>query len=297
MFRLAWPERAALRALVATLPLGTRAFLCGSRVEMGARGGDVDVVVIVPKDFSGILALSVRATLAFRAVCDEKVDVTVLPELHRSHEQEVFFNALSLLPLESVLATPRLDHAALLVPSVEAARCALAPLGFPLSTPVDFPAEGTRECYVGEPGRPGRLLLIEAIADGPYTRARAKRGYGLHHLGLVTTDLDATLNQATRCGWSERHAVTDAEGNSTHWLARRGTAALLEISRGEAEATRPLQAVVSSLELQSVFPDAKSPASIEFYLLGMAEVTFVSPAQGRTRLCIAGEWMSTEDFL
>ena len=124
----------------------------------------------------------------------------------------------------------QLDHVAILVPNAEQVVQQLTARGLPAKglTPGEiesFPSEGTRECYLGADGRLGRLLLMEATSNqGPYARALAKRGPGLHHVALTVPDLDLFLNSVT--GWLlVPGCVSSLARTKTAWLA--GTACTL----------------------------------------------------------------------
>lgn len=102
----------------------------------------------------------------------------------------------------------------------------------------DQEREGTREQYVdfGPAGSPS-LLLVQAIADGPYARALQKRGPGLHHIGCVTTDLDVAVRH---CG--QHRLLLHPISLSTYqrwgvWLCRPGVPFLIELMRGTLEET------------------------------------------------------------
>lgn len=137
-----------------------------------------------------------------------------------------------------------IDHVALLVRSVERAAKSLERLGVgSIGAKDTFPGEGTAEIYVGDPDRGARLLLLEAIGPGPYQRALAKRGPGLHHLALVAGDVPAAVARGTAAGW-----VLKKPG-AVSWLARPG-APLLELVPGGVTAA-PL---VTALEAPSA-PD------------------------------------------
>ena len=46
----------------------------------------------------------------------------------------------------------------------------------------------------------GYLELLEPIGDGTVARFLDRRGPGLHHIGVETTDIEAALETAERCG-------------------------------------------------------------------------------------------------
>jgi hypothetical protein len=124
-----------------------------------------------------------------------------------------------------------IDHVALLVRSVERAAKALERFGIgSIGAKDSFPGEGTAEVYVGAPERGARLLLMEAIGPGPYQRALAKRGPGLHHLALVAGDVPAAVARGTAAGW-----VLKKPGKVS-WLARPGAPLLELVPDGAREA-------------------------------------------------------------
>lgn len=135
-------------------------------------------------------------------------------------------------------AEVRVDHVALLVSRLETCVERLQQAG--VAVPVDwaqaiesFPGEGTRELYLGPEGTGTRLLLMEALpGEGPYARALAKRGPGLHHLGLEVED---PVVFARGSGWLVHPSCLESfpEGGCL-WLARPGVGCLLEVQRGKA---------------------------------------------------------------
>ena len=100
----------------------------------------------------------------------------------------------------------------------------------------DQPADGSTEQHVdiGSEGWPP-LLLIQPVAKGPFLSAMHKRGPGLHHLGCITTDLDAAVRQA-----AEHRLLLHPISLSTYargfvWLCRPGVPFLIELMRAPAE--------------------------------------------------------------
>ena len=142
---------------------------------------------------------------------------------------------------------PHLDHVALVVRRIEPVLERLAELEpGPIET---FPGEGTREVYLGT--GVARLLLMEPTdADGPYGRALAKRGPGLHHVALKVPDLDGFLGSVR--GWLLVPAcLRDLARTRTAWLARPGVATLLEVHEAEPAEGTP---VVEQVELPGALP-------------------------------------------
>jgi hypothetical protein len=124
---------------------------------------------------------------------------------------------------------PSLDHVALLVPSAVAVAERCKALGWELGPVEDFPAEGTREVYVGPQTGDARLLLMEAIAPGPYRDALAKRGPGLHHVAIHVDSIAAYVAGLARSGWLLHPSSLDALAHrKTVYLARPGLCALIE---------------------------------------------------------------------
>ena len=68
-------------------------YLFGSRVVDTARGGDIDILILSDRP---PLKLSCRVAAAFNMVCEEKVDVVVIPRTEnlRTAEQNAFLNTI-----------------------------------------------------------------------------------------------------------------------------------------------------------------------------------------------------------
>jgi methylmalonyl-CoA/ethylmalonyl-CoA epimerase len=122
-----------------------------------------------------------------------------------------------------------LTHVAVLVPSVEKAARKLENLGVETQPIDEFPSDGTRECYIGSPRQSARLLLLEALSQGPYRRALQKRGPGLHHLGVQVANLEAYAEQLGQAGWLlHTRSLRSIRETQTAFFARPGTPFLLE---------------------------------------------------------------------
>lgn len=142
----------------------------------------------------------------------------------------------------SEVVSHALDHVALVVRRLEPVVERLE--GLEAGRIEAFPGEGTREVYLGV--GPGRLLLMEPTSEqGPYARALAKRGPGVHHVAVCVPDLGAFLGSVR--GWLVVPAcLHDLERTRTAWLARPGVSTLLEVQ--EAELAKG-SAVVERVEL------------------------------------------------
>jgi methylmalonyl-CoA/ethylmalonyl-CoA epimerase len=136
-----------------------------------------------------------------------------------------------------------IDHVALVVRRIEPVLDRLdARAGEPC--PIEeFPGEGTRECYLGGGDRAARLLLMEPLGEeGPYARALARRGPGLHHVGLTVPELAAFPARAP--GWLV-HPACLPEAHRCLWMARPGVGTLLEVVEGAA----PGEPVIEKVEV------------------------------------------------
>lgn len=93
-----------------------------------------------------------------------------------------------------------------------------------------FPAEGTRELYIGSDVQMGRLLLMQAIGTGPYQRAFEKRGSHFHHIALDVINLDEFVLNLVGSGWL-LHPVSLSfyKQQRQVYLCRPGTPILIEL--------------------------------------------------------------------
>lgn len=127
----------------------------------------------------------------------------------------------------------RIDHIALVVKSIEAT---VERLGVTanLEAVEEFPAEGTRELYVGDGERSGLLLLMQPTGPGPYQRALEKRGEGLHHVALRVEDIRQFSDSAQASGWLI-HPTSEKllQSCGQLWLYQPGVKTLIEVSEGE----------------------------------------------------------------
>lgn len=122
-----------------------------------------------------------------------------------------------------------LNHVAFLVKSIESALERNSFSSGDLGEIEDFASEGTREIYVGRSVM-GRVLLMQAIGDGPYQRALEKRGEGLHHIALDVENIDEFINQISGSGWYLHPRSLDLYNKSKQvYLCRPGIPVLIEI--------------------------------------------------------------------
>jgi uncharacterized protein len=96
--RLSNLERRALAHAMHDLDYRVEIF--GSRIDDAARGGDIDLIVFAP-DLAAEdrLRLSLRVAVAFRSICDEKIDVHVLDPHDLTATERAFLGVIRSEPL------------------------------------------------------------------------------------------------------------------------------------------------------------------------------------------------------
>ena len=94
-----------------------------------------------------------------------------------------------------------LNHVAILVEDIESVLEKVQFTPDLLGEIEEFPSEGTRELYIGSDNQMGRILLMQAIGDGPYKNALDKRGPGLHHIALDVLNIDDFVTKLSGSGW------------------------------------------------------------------------------------------------
>lgn len=96
----------------------------------------------------------------------------------------------------------------------------------------EFPAEGTRELYIGQQRQSGKLLLMQAIGPGPYQEALHKRGAGLHHIAIDVTDVKAFVAHLPGSGWYlHPRSLGFFQSIKQVWLTRPGVPVLIEVNQ------------------------------------------------------------------
>lgn len=172
-----------------------------------------------------------------------------------------------------------IDHICVLVPSLERAAEVVRDLGLPLGPRDEFPGEGTAEIYVGEDTSGARLLLVEAIGPGPYKKAIEARGPGLHHIAVDVPDAEAYCAGLAGSGWYlHTKSLLTMRKSQTVWLARPGTAVLIEVHQRPSTARPPL---VAKLELPAT---GREPTM----LAALGAPTLVASSDGEAWLTLAG---------
>src|SRR5262245_8010949 len=91
--------------------------------------------------------------------------------------------------------TPEIDHLGIAVSDLPAALAFYRDvLGLEPGAIEEVAAQRVRAQFIGAPGSPSKLELLEATApDSPIARFIAKRGPGLHHVTLRVDDVVAAL--------------------------------------------------------------------------------------------------------
>lgn len=143
----------ALAQLHKKVPADSQCFVHGSRLNSNARGGDIDLIVLSPLNSSDRWDLSILLALEFKKYVDEKIDISVLPYDGKNVDEDFIFSHSQKRLLSDVLAAPALDHVCVLVENLDKSVAFCQKFGFG-NEPIEcFESEGTRECYIGEPGR------------------------------------------------------------------------------------------------------------------------------------------------
>ena len=131
-----------------------------------------------------------------------------------------------------------LDHVAILTTEIERFR---ALNGLVSEQPIEvFSDTGSREQYIDGESVGGRLLVMQAHGPGAYQRALEKRGPGLHHVGVATSDLAGALEQWSARGWRvhpESARVMLPESGA--FLFQKGVPMLVELFVGRTDLAAP----------------------------------------------------------
>jgi hypothetical protein len=147
---------------------------------------------------------------------------------------------------------PEIDHVGILVSNLEHSLKSLRPHGWPIGEIEEFPSEGTKEVYVGPVGATGRLLLMQAVSEGPYRAAMVKRGPGIHHIAINAPDVTAFLDPVSGSGWYlHPTSLATYKKHKTIWLSRPGVPLLVEVVEkiSPEDFERDIDAFISRIEL------------------------------------------------
>lgn len=286
MFRLDLLERFALSQMYAKLPKYCDSWLFGSRIQPESKGGDIDILLQADISASEQIELSKKLTLEFQSHCEEKIDVVVCPKTNLTLEQSEFIRAINRIPLDIVVNAPLLDHVAVLVSDLDECRKKIRAWGFFLQTEQNFEGEGTRECYVGESERPSRVLLLQAVKDGPYQRTFQKRGAGLHHIGITVFSLSEFLKKLHGTGWQIHPASLanrDAEGPV--YLFGKNVPLILEVSQRPPLKPPVLAPVVQRVRVRATHELVNTISCMNIHELSWS-------ADEETSIMVSGEWKS-----
>lgn len=102
-------------------------------------------------------------------------------------------------PLPEPLRGLALDHVAIAVPDLEAASAPYRLLGLAAGDDELVAGQGVRVRMFGADA--GKVELLEPTGpDTPVGRFLAKRGSGLHHLGLRVASLESAISRLTEAG-------------------------------------------------------------------------------------------------
>lgn len=140
----------------------------------------------------------------------------------------------------------RVEHVCFLVDHLSAARSRL-PASWSPQPPEEQAGEGAREQYVVPPPPTPWVLLVQAIANGPYRSAMRKRGPGLHHIAISVADLKASMLILHRARLLIHPLTVGWMGCGTVWACRPGLPFLIEVMQAPSgqsqsgEAGHPLR--------------------------------------------------------
>ena len=146
------------------------------------------------------------------------------------------------------------NHIAILVRDIDAVSSVLPP-GCTLQAPEDQPTEGTRERYVTVGGEDTpSLLLMQAIASGPYSRALQKRGPGLHHVGCVCADIEREIAEGNTQRLLLHPISLRTRKFGVVWLCRPGVPYLVELMEDPEWSAKSYGTAVIRLPVGTVIP-------------------------------------------
>ena len=285
-------ELFALSQLYKVMPDDSECFVNGSRLDPKAKGGDIDLIVLSPLNSSERWDLSISLALEFKKYVDEKIDISVVPFENKNRDEAFIFTHSKKRPLKEVLEAPRLDHACVLVQNLQKSIDFCQKFGFGNEKIESFEKEGTRESYIGQYGRLGRLLLVEAVGEGPYLKALKKRGPGLHHICFSAINANKLERIFLNQGWEKKE--TNIPG--TVWLSKEG-AGLIEIHEKMHELISPRQAVIEALSLPfQCLPLVSENESVEEAFLSVPSSYKFSQATSHS-FVINGHQVSVESII
>jgi|GEM_PF-1229805 len=185
-----------------------------------------------------------------------------------------------------------LTHVAVLVKSLDRSVKKIQKLGLQTNSFEEFDHEGTRECYIGSPEKSARLLLLEAIKDGPYMRALAKRGPGLHHLGVWIPNLEEYAEQLGNVGWlMHTKSLLTLRKQKTAYFVRPGNPYIVEAWENVAAVGTPS---IDQLLIYSIDVNTQSRTKA----LGISNTIVKVPYENKeTILIIEGKEISLGELI
>ena len=291
MFRLDRLERFALSNMFFKIPDHFESWLFGSRTDLEAKGGDIDVLIQADITLSEQIELSQKLTIEFQKHCEEKIDIVVYPKQNLNTEQKAFLGEIQKVPLKRVVQSPILDHAAFLVSDLAAAQKSMCNFGFPFQGEQEFPSKGTRAVYVGEKSRPARILLLQVIEDGPYQRMFYNSGVGLHHIGVSVFSLKEFQKDLLGTGW-EVHPMSHSTETSAGvlYFFKKSFPLILEVEERQLLKPASLAPVVQKLRVKT-FDDLVNTTSC----LNIPELEGSTSEDSAIK--VSGKWRSIQSLV
>jgi predicted nucleotidyltransferase len=96
--RLSPLEKQALKKALEPYDTTSSFFLFGSRVNDGAKGGDIDLLVHHAGSFDTRQKLVREITIRFQKICEQKIDVLVIDPSAPTKDESLFVRTLTLQP-------------------------------------------------------------------------------------------------------------------------------------------------------------------------------------------------------
>ena len=147
------------------------------------------------------------------------------------------------------------NHIAILVRNIDAVSRTL-PDSCTKHALEEQPAEGTLEQYItaGDDKVPA-ILLMQAIADGPYRRALKKRGTGLHHVGCVCSNIEKEITSGSAKHLLLHPISLQSYKHGTVWLCRPGLPYLIELIQSPEQDSIPHEKALLLLPATTNIPE------------------------------------------
>ncbi len=76
-------------------------YLFGSRADLTRKGGDVDILILSDVLYPSGVEKSIKITMAYQSMCEEKIDVVIFPSNEKQSEvQKDFFEHITKIKIQ-----------------------------------------------------------------------------------------------------------------------------------------------------------------------------------------------------